>query len=79
MACHKIVVASNVGGTNEIIDDGEDGFIFKAEDEESLKDAMEKVIKQINSLDKVRNSARRKTEQKFNIITMANHYNKFIS
>jgi glycosyltransferase involved in cell wall biosynthesis len=79
MACQKVVVASNVGGTVEIIDDGEDGFIFKAEDEESLKDAMEKVIKQINSLDKVRSSARRKTEKKFNIITMANHYNKFIS
>jgi len=78
MACEKIVIASDTGGTQEIITNKEDGFVFDAEDDESLKETLEFVIVNINSLNEMKKRARRKAEKKFNINTMINNYNNLM-
>jgi len=44
-ACKCAVIASDVGGTREIVDDNETGFIFKAKDVNRLKKLMVILIK----------------------------------
>ena len=78
MACEKIVVASDTGGTPEIISQGKDGFIFKANDVESLHTSLNYAIANINALQSIRTMARKKVIEKFSLETMTFNYNKYI-
>ncbi|HEX8279640.1 MAG TPA: glycosyltransferase family 4 protein [Segetibacter sp.] len=78
MACEKVVIAADTGGTSEIITDREDGFIFAAEDENDLKKALEFVVTNITSLNNIRENARGKVERKFSLYTMSETYNNYI-
>ena len=78
MACEKIVIASNTGGSTEIISNNCDGFIFKAEDAENLRKTLEYVIINLHSLDEIRLMARKKAELKFDIRDMCEIYNNYI-
>jgi glycogen synthase len=44
MALGRIVVASNVGGHRELIEDGKNGFLFPAGDPDSLSDCLRNVL-----------------------------------
>jgi len=44
MSCGKPVVASNIGGLKEIINDGKDGFLVQAEDFNLAAEAIEKLV-----------------------------------
>jgi len=79
MACGKVVVASRTGGTEEIISHGEDGFIFEPENEESLFNQLEQIIINFSELGNIKQQAKVKVSQKFNILTMKNKYNNFIA
>ena len=78
MACEKIVVASNTGGTPEIILDHTDGFLFEADNTDHLYNKLSYAVENYTSLDHVRQAARRKVEEKFNILTMLKNYNAII-
>jgi glycosyltransferase involved in cell wall biosynthesis len=75
MACEKIVIASDTGGTPEIITDKEDGFIFKADDEESLEEALRFVMLNLYTLSTTVKKARKKVDAKFSIQKMIDTYN----
>jgi glycosyltransferase involved in cell wall biosynthesis len=49
MSCKRIVVSTNVGGTPELVQDGETGIIMNYGDESSLIQAITKAIKENNS------------------------------
>ena len=78
MACERIVVAAATGGTPEIITHNDDGFLFPTEDYTQLEHTLSGVIRDYDSLDTVRKSARRKVLSKFNISTMVQNYNRLL-
>ncbi len=78
MACEKIVVASNTGGTPEIIFDKKDGFLFNPDDLESLTTTLDYVINNISNLNDIRYNARQKVIAKFSVEKMSIFYNNII-
>lgn len=78
MACEKIVVAADTGGTPEIVTDGVDGFLFKPEDEVSLLYKLEYVVANKNNLSHIQNNARAKVISRFNLETMVKEYNQLL-
>lgn len=78
MACEKIVIVSDTGGSNEIVEDFIDGFLFKAEDKEDLTLKIEYCLNNINNLSEIKSNARNKVIEKFNIHQMAYNYNSII-
>jgi glycosyltransferase involved in cell wall biosynthesis len=75
MAFGKIVVASDTGGTPEIIDDKINGYLFRSGDMEDLYQTLDAVFVNINTLKGVTVSAKEKVDERFNILDMAARYN----
>ncbi|WP_158828342.1 glycosyltransferase family 4 protein [Mucilaginibacter lacusdianchii] len=79
MACEKLVIAANTGGTSEIIDHNVNGFLFEAEEYKDLKARLELCVKNFNELSELKVMARNKVLTKFNIVAMANSYNDILN
>lgn len=79
MAFEKIVVASNTGGSKEIIDDKISGFLFEADDMHELKSIIVNIVNSFNNLEQLKLNARRKVIERFNIETMSNKYNQIVN
>jgi glycosyltransferase involved in cell wall biosynthesis len=79
MACEKVVIASDTGGTPEIIADKVDGFLFQTDNVDDLQSTLLSVITNYSALDQVRSAAREKVKVKFNIKTMISNYNNIIT
>ena len=58
MAQGRLIVASDVGGHRELIRDGETGFLFKADDADSLADTVLNVLRQPQVASTIRAQAR---------------------
>jgi PEP-CTERM/exosortase A-associated glycosyltransferase len=73
MAMEKLVLASDVGGHRELIEDGVDGFLFKAGDHQDLTSKIAEVEKRISQFGHVGQNARRRVERSRNweTITLA--------
>jgi glycosyltransferase involved in cell wall biosynthesis len=78
MACRRIVIASNTGGTPEIVTDNVDGFLFEPDSPEDLKEKLLYVADNYNSMDLVRSKARQKVVEQFNVGIMKQRYNDII-
>ncbi len=76
MACGKVVVAANTGGTAEIIDDKNDGFLFAPEDATELYNTLVYLIENYKSIQNISKAAVNKVKLKFNIQVMAENYNR---
>ena len=67
----KPIIASNIGGSNETIDDNKTGFLFESENIESLS---EKIVKVLNldeaKLKSIGNEGRKNAIKKFNVEKM---------
>jgi glycosyltransferase involved in cell wall biosynthesis len=79
MACEKLVIASDTGGTREIIDHKENGILFSPENEQDLEKELKSALGDVASCETIRTAARLKVEHKFNIAKMANNYNSIIN
>jgi glycosyltransferase involved in cell wall biosynthesis len=78
MACEKLVVAANTGGSPEIISHNVDGYLFEAENKNALQQTLQHIILNYNSLQSFRQAAREKVKQQFDIRIMAKNYNLII-
>ncbi|MFT6202500.1 MAG: glycosyltransferase involved in cell wall biosynthesis [Spirosomataceae bacterium] len=78
MSYGKIVVASNVGGTPEIIDDKLNGYLYQSTSLKNLQSTLEYVVDNCHKLIDLRENAILKVSKKFNIDVMVNNYNKMV-
>jgi glycosyltransferase involved in cell wall biosynthesis len=79
MACEKLVIATDVGGSKEIIDNEINGFLFKPDNKEALIGTLDKVIRKYNTLGDVKINARIKVKERFDIKVMISAYIKYIN
>ena len=78
MSCNRLVLASNTGGTAEIISDGINGFLYVPEDKNSFIVKMSYLIDNYKKLNKIRNNARMRIVNNFNIEKMVTEFNETI-
>lgn len=77
MAAGAIVVASRVGGTPEVVEDGINGFLVEPQDVEGLKDKIEYILNaDSRELDKIREAAQRTIAEKFSLEKMVAEHEK---
>lgn len=62
MAQGRLVVASDVGGHRELIEDGVTGLLFQADDGASLAEAVHRALRSADAMERVRGAARRFVE-----------------
>lgn len=79
MACKNIVAASATGGTPEIIDDKINGFVFDPNNPEAIFKTLKWICSTISTLQQVRENARKKVHERFDIVRMAEQYNLLLS
>lgn len=63
----KVVIASDLGGPREIIDDGKDGYLVRANDVDSLFNKVLEILKDENEMARVGEYAREKVGEKFEL------------
>lgn len=78
MACEKIVVAANIGGTPEIVTDKINGFLFARDEEDGLLQTLLHVIKNYSTLNHIRLAAREKVLHQFTVSAMAENYDAIL-
>jgi L-malate glycosyltransferase len=74
MAAGVAVVAANVGGNPELIEDGETGFLFPNGDEGKFAAALEKLVKQPDLRKQLGRNARERARLRYSIRTVRQQY-----
>lgn len=74
MACGKPVVATDVGGNKELIDDGRTGFLVASGNAEALAASIRKLIEDKALAGRMGALARKKTEDKMSLTDMVRKY-----
>lgn len=67
MACGKPLVASNVGGIPEIIDNGRTGLLVPPKDEQSIADAVIRLLTLKTLADSIGSAGKKAVEERFNV------------
>jgi len=65
MAMEKIILASDVGGINTILNDGINGFTFSPNNKASFTEKLSFILKNINNMDNIKKRARKDILQKY--------------
>lgn len=76
MALGKPVVATDGGGTKEIVEDGKTGFLVKQRNPDELAEKMEKLINDIDLRNKMGMAGKERVHKMFSIKTMTEKYIK---
>lgn len=63
MAQHKLVAASDIGGHNELIEDGKTGILFKPDDVDDLAQTIERIVQQKDKWPEILANGRRYVEE----------------
>lgn len=66
MAQGRLLIASDVGGHRELVEDGRTGYLFKPDDPEALASAVRRVLASRPSWDEIRANARQFVERERN-------------
>jgi glycosyltransferase involved in cell wall biosynthesis len=74
MAERRIVIASDVGGHRELIQDGVTGFLFKADDPAALARRVIEAVNDSARHDRMRDAGRRYVEAERTWTASASHY-----
>ncbi len=74
MAIGKPVIATNAGGTPEIISDGVDGYLVQIDDREETYALLEKLLSDSMLREKIGTSAQAKIKQEYNLDKMTSEY-----
>lgn len=74
MACGLPVVASNVGGTKEIVVHGDSGYLFEPDDLDALRDSLDRLVSNRDLCSRLGTSARRSMEENFSLSSMVRGY-----
>jgi glycosyltransferase involved in cell wall biosynthesis len=74
MACGKPIVATDVGDSGKLVDDGHNGFLVQSEDSIGLEKAIRLILVDKNMLKKCGENSRKIAEQKFDITKMVDRY-----
>ena len=75
----KPVIASKVSGIEEIISDGENGFLADPDNINEWVEKMEMVLNSENLAAKIGQSARRTVEERFDWNTLTNQYEEVLN
>lgn len=70
------VIATNTGGTAEIIDDGENGLLLKSNTIEELKDKILRLIDNNNEKKRIGTNASKTVQQRFLLSNMTQQYDR---
>ena len=73
----KVVLASNVGGLTEIIDNGCNGFLYDINNSVQLHKYLKHIIKNVNDMDGIKKSASEKVRKNFDIFKNSIEYKNF--
>ncbi len=76
MAMRVAVIASDVGAVSQIVDTGENGIVVPPASIEDFIAAIEKLNSSPKLLEKLKNNARRKVEEKYSNIILGENYKK---
>ena len=76
MALGKPVIATDVGGTAELIEDGKDGFLFTTGDKEKLVKMINVLLDDHAKRSMIGDHAREKVQAKFNLNRMLSAYER---
>lgn len=74
MASGLPVIASRIAGSEELVSNGETGFLFPSEDIEALRDALRKLISDTVLRQTMGNVARRHMEERYSWVATAKQY-----
>ncbi|MFC1843572.1 glycosyltransferase [Thermodesulfobacteriota bacterium] len=74
-----IVVASNVGGISDIIEDGKTGYLVKEKNPKAIADTVCSILKRPDTLSDIRIAARQKMISQFDWQVIAEKYKKLLS
>lgn len=77
MYAENIVIGSNTGGTNELVTDGENGFLYKQGDYNSLADKIVYVIKNKEQMNVIKENALKFAKDYFDPKTYVEKLNSF--
>lgn len=77
MAAGKPVVASNVGGTPELVDDQVTGFLFNKGNSNQFKEVLVRLINDKSLRESMGAAGRKKVEEQFSMQGMIKHYKNF--
>ena len=74
MAQNKVVLASDVGGHKELIQDGINGYLFRSGDKQDLSKKLNKILDRQMEWDAIRAKGREYVEQERNwAVSVANY------
>ena len=79
LACGTPVIASDNGGTSEILDDGVNGFLIKSGDYQSLASKILLLIRDSDLRIKFSTNSRNKIKDKFSINRTIQKFNNIIN
>ena len=74
MAAGKSIVATNVGGIPEVIENGTDGIIIPSDDPDALADAIKELLSDARKRHDMGAKARKKFKAKFTVRDMVESY-----
>jgi glycosyltransferase involved in cell wall biosynthesis len=72
------IVASDIGGNSDAVDDGETGFLFKSGNSEELEEKLTILLNDPDLVIKMSRKARIKAQKEFTLDTMLDKYEKVI-
>jgi len=79
MACGCAVVATDVGGTAELVEHGATGLLVEPGNVEAVATAVEDLLRHPARLDEMRSAARRRVEERFSLDRMIEEYESLLA